>query len=69
MLFIMDIIVIMFIVGIKGIMFVVGIMGIIIMFVGTVGCDANEDGVIDAGDLSCTVLTIFNGPGECGTTP
>ena len=29
------------------------------------GCDSNLDSVIDAGDLICTVLTIFQGPGAC----
>ena len=24
---------------------------------------------MDAGDLSCTVLIIFNGPGSCGAGP
>lgn len=35
-------------------------------FAGGLGCDANGDAAIDAGDLSCTVLLIFNGPGACG---
>jgi hypothetical protein len=30
-----------------------------------VGCDANEDLVIDAGDISCTSRLIFYGPGAC----
>jgi len=32
----------------------------------TVGCNPNEDTVVDAGDLSCTVITIFEGTGMCG---
>jgi hypothetical protein len=31
-----------------------------------VGCDANADTYVNAGDLSCTILIIFNGPGACG---
>ena len=31
-----------------------------------VGSDANEDGVISAGDMTCIVLLVFNGPGACG---
>ena len=30
-----------------------------------VGCDANDDTVVDAGDISCTILLIFGG--DCGT--
>ncbi len=33
---------------------------------GTTGCDANQDTQIDAGDISCTVLMIFNGVDGCG---
>jgi hypothetical protein len=29
------------------------------------GCDSNEDGVIDAGDLACEVALIWWGPGGC----
>lgn len=32
------------------------------------GCDSNQDAQIDAGDLLCTVLTIFQGPGACQQT-
>jgi len=28
-------------------------------------CDSNVDSKVDAGDLSCTALKIFNGPGGC----
>ena len=35
---------------------------------GTYRCDANEDGKIDAGDISCIALLIKNGPGACKTT-
>lgn len=31
------------------------------------GCDANEDTIVDAGDLSCKVLILFNGQGACNT--
>jgi hypothetical protein len=34
-------------------------------FPGTAGCDANEDVKIDAGDIACTVLLVFSGPGAC----
>ena len=30
------------------------------------GCDANVDDIIDAGDISCAILIIFNGQGACG---
>jgi len=30
------------------------------------GCDANSDSGIDAGDISCTVLIIFEGQESCG---
>ncbi len=32
---------------------------------GTIGCDANQDTVIDAGDVSCTVSMIFNNVDGC----
>jgi hypothetical protein len=36
-------------------------------FVGhPLGCDANQDAIVDAGDVSCTTLLIFEGPGVCG---
>ncbi len=31
------------------------------------GCDANDDTLIDAGDVSCTVLLIFGN--TCGGSP
>lgn len=31
----------------------------------TVGCDANQDTQIDAGDVSCTVLMVFAGVEQC----
>lgn len=31
-----------------------------------VGCNANADVRIDAGDLTCTALKIFNGANACG---
>ena len=33
-----------------------------------IGCDANGDGTISAGDITCVVLIIFNGPGACGAS-
>ncbi len=32
-----------------------------------VGCDANDDTTVDAGDISCTILLIFGG--NCGGAP
>ncbi len=32
-----------------------------------VGCDANDDTAVDAGDISCTILLIFGG--TCGGSP
>lgn len=29
------------------------------------GCDSNQDSIIDAADLICTTLIIFNGPNAC----
>jgi hypothetical protein len=29
------------------------------------GCDSNSDAIIDAGDISCTILLIFGGSGAC----
>lgn len=34
-------------------------------FEGNPGCDGNEDEYVDAGDVSCLILLIFNGPGSC----
>jgi hypothetical protein len=31
-----------------------------------IGCNANADGQIDAGDITCTTLKIFNGTQVCG---
>lgn len=33
------------------------------------GCDANQDTIIDAGDLICTTLIIFNGEQACALPP
>ena len=30
-----------------------------------VGCDANADQIVNAADVSCTVLLIFEGQGAC----
>ena len=32
---------------------------------GNPGCDGNQDAIVDAGDVSCVILLIFNGPGAC----
>lgn len=36
-------------------------------FVGSYGCDANQDTRVDAGDLSCTARLIFNPSVRCGS--
>lgn len=38
-------------------------------FPGRPGCDANEDSVVGAGDLSCTALILESGPGACSDGP
>ncbi len=35
---------------------------------GTSACDANRDKKVDAGDVPCTVLIMFGGPGACRTS-
>lgn len=35
----------------------------------SMGCDANDDNIVDAGDVSCTTLIIFNGIDACQVTP
>lgn len=34
---------------------------------GTLGCDANQDTQIDAGDVSCTLLLLFAGVDQCSS--
>ena len=35
---------------------------------GNLGCDANEDNKVDAGDITCVALIIQNGEGACTQT-